>query len=175
VLLGGYRLAPAIFAAALVANVTTAGTLYTAGAIALGNTLEGVAGAWLVTIWAGTRNPFAAPGPVLKFAVSAGLATVISASIGVTTLCVSGLAGWDSFRSVWMTWWLGDLAGTLVVAPLVVMWARRTAQAWNTRAVLDSATAFAGAAAVGVVAFSPLIKQTAPRSAARSPSWRSCR
>jgi integral membrane sensor domain MASE1 len=54
---------------------------------------------------------------VLKFAVSAGLATVISASIGVTTLCVSGLAGWDSFRSVWMTWWLGDLAGALVVAP----------------------------------------------------------
>ncbi len=35
VLLGGYRLAPAIFVGALAANVTTAGTLYTAGAIAL--------------------------------------------------------------------------------------------------------------------------------------------
>ena len=32
----------AIYAGALAANVTTAGTLYTAGAIALGNTLEGV-------------------------------------------------------------------------------------------------------------------------------------
>jgi PAS domain S-box-containing protein len=160
VLLGSYRIAPAIFIGALAANITTAGTLYTASAIALGNTLEGVIGAWLVVTWAGARNPFAAPGAVLKFAVSAGFATVISASVGVTTLCVSGLAGWENFRSIWMTWWLGDLAGALMVAPLIVLWARHRKRQLIGNALIDSLAAFSGAVAVGAIAFSPLIKQT---------------
>src|SRR5471030_3217805 len=40
VLLGGLRVWPAIFVAALAANATTAGTLTTSALIALGNTLE---------------------------------------------------------------------------------------------------------------------------------------
>jgi len=40
VMLCGYRVWPAIFAAAWLANATTAGSLYTSSAIALGNTFE---------------------------------------------------------------------------------------------------------------------------------------
>src|SRR5215475_15014053 len=47
-LLLGLDVWPAVFAGAFVVNVTTAGTLATSAGIALGNTLEAVAGAWLV-------------------------------------------------------------------------------------------------------------------------------
>src|ERR1700716_4713937 len=51
VLLWGYRTWPAIFAAAVIANATTAGSVATAIAIATGNSLEAVVGASLVNRW----------------------------------------------------------------------------------------------------------------------------
>ena len=48
ILLLGYRAWPAIFASAFLVNLTTAGDIPTSLAIATGNTLEAVAGAWLV-------------------------------------------------------------------------------------------------------------------------------
>jgi integral membrane sensor domain MASE1 len=48
VLLRGYRVSPAIFFGALIANATTAGSVGTSLAIATGNTLESLAGAYLL-------------------------------------------------------------------------------------------------------------------------------
>src|SRR5438874_549410 len=48
ILLLGYRAWPAIFVGAFLVNLTTAGDIITSVAIASGNTLEAVAGAWLV-------------------------------------------------------------------------------------------------------------------------------
>ncbi len=160
VLLGGYGILPAIFLGALAANVTTAGTIYTASAIALGNTLEGLVGALLIAAWTGTRNPFLSPSAVLKFAVSAGVATMLSATIGVATLGFSGLADWGQSNSIWMTWWLGDLAGALVVTPVIVLWVRQRNVKIIGDALLDSMAVFASAVGVGAIAFSPLIEQT---------------
>src|SRR5262245_61614049 len=53
VLLLGYRIWPAITAGAFLANVTTAGGLLTALAISAGNTLEALAGAFLLLSVAG--------------------------------------------------------------------------------------------------------------------------
>ncbi|MGH7287965.1 MAG: MASE1 domain-containing protein, partial [Myxococcota bacterium] len=47
VLLLGQRVWPAIFAGAFLVNVTTAGSVATSLGIAVGNTLEAVAAAWL--------------------------------------------------------------------------------------------------------------------------------
>jgi integral membrane sensor domain MASE1 len=51
VLLLGYRIWPAIFVAALIANAITAGSIFTSVAIATGNTLESVVGAYLINRW----------------------------------------------------------------------------------------------------------------------------
>src|SRR5437660_12175222 len=53
VLLRGYRVWPAIFLGALLANATTAGSIVTGAAIAVGNTLEALIGAALINLWAG--------------------------------------------------------------------------------------------------------------------------
>src|SRR5437764_6089740 len=47
ILLLGYRAWPAIFVGALIVNLTTAGDVATSVAIATGNTVEAIAGAWL--------------------------------------------------------------------------------------------------------------------------------
>src|SRR5216110_3685584 len=48
----GYRVWPAIFVGAFLVNLTTAGNVATSFAIATGNTLEALAGAWLVNRFA---------------------------------------------------------------------------------------------------------------------------
>jgi PAS domain S-box-containing protein len=164
ILLGGYRLAPAIYVGAFAANFMTAGTIYTAGEIALGNTLEGVAGAFLASAWAQTRNPFTTPGAVFKFAISAGVATLLGAAIGIATLLYAGMVSRDAAPAVGLTWWLGDLAGALVVAPVLVLWVRQGKKPLTGRAAFDSFAAIAGAVAVGAIAFSPLIAQTTYRT-----------
>src|SRR5436190_252029 len=98
VLLGGYRIWPAILLAAFAANATTAGTTYTSLAIATGNTLEALAGAWLIIRWSGGRDTFATPAAVAKFAlICLAVATPVSATIGVTSLCLAGAAEWARF------------------------------------------------------------------------------
>ncbi|MGY4496725.1 hypothetical protein ACVWYH_000652 [Bradyrhizobium sp. GM24.11] len=56
VLLRGYRIWPAIFTAAMVANATTAGSVATSMGIATGNSLEAVVGAYLINRWSGGCN-----------------------------------------------------------------------------------------------------------------------
>jgi integral membrane sensor domain MASE1 len=123
VLLLGYRASPAILLAAFLANSTTAGSLATSISIAFGNTLESLAGAWLINRWSGGTGTFGTAGGVTRFAlISLLCATPISAVIGVSSLAVAGYADPARFSSIWMTWWLGDAAGALVIAPVIVLW-----------------------------------------------------
>jgi signal transduction histidine kinase/ActR/RegA family two-component response regulator len=161
VLLRGYRVWPAIFVAALIANATTAGSITTSAAIATGNTLEAVVGGYLINRWCGGRAAFATPTSVATFAlICLAAATPVSATIGVGTLCLAGYAAWPNFAAIWLTWWLGDLAGAIVLAPVIVLWAADGAP-FSTRAeLIESGAILAVTCALGVLAFSPLIDQT---------------
>src|SRR6266705_2809086 len=121
-LLRGYRAWPAIFVGAFLVNVTSAGNVATAFAIATGNTLEAFVGAWLVNRFAGGANVFDRPQGVFKFALAAGISTIISPAFGVTCLGVAGFADWANYGAIWLTWWLGDATGDLVFTLLVFLW-----------------------------------------------------
>jgi integral membrane sensor domain MASE1 len=122
VLLLGYRVSPAIFLGALVANVTTAGSVGTSLAIATGNTLESLVGAYFINRWSEGRSTFDAPAGVVRFALICLPSTMISATLGVGSLSLAGYSDWSEFLSIWTTWWMGDLAGALVIAPAIVLW-----------------------------------------------------
>jgi signal transduction histidine kinase len=122
-LLFGNRVWPAIFVGAFLVNITTAGSVWTSLGIAAGNTLEGLVGAFLVNRFAGGKACFEQARDVFKFAgLAAIVATTVSATVGVTTLSLGGYARWQDFGPIWLTWWLGDAAGALIVTPLLLLW-----------------------------------------------------
>jgi signal transduction histidine kinase len=154
-LLFGYRVWPGILLGAFLVNVTTSGMVWPSLAIAAGNTLEGLAGTFLVNEYAGGRRAFQRGEDVARFAVLAGVVSpVIAASSGVATLAAAGLADPARLEAVWVTWWLGDATGALIVAPLVVVLADmpwglvRARPAWETGLLL-AVLALTGLAAFG--------------------------
>src|ERR1700730_4932691 len=54
----GYRVWPAILAGAFLVNITTAGSVATSMGVAVGNTLEGIVGCYLISRFAGGRQVF---------------------------------------------------------------------------------------------------------------------
>jgi signal transduction histidine kinase/CheY-like chemotaxis protein len=122
-ILFGTQLGPAIFVGALAVNFTTSGDLPSSVGIALGNTLEALLATYLVRHWARGRNAFERPQDVLRFALFAAMvAPLVSATIGVASLGISGLAQSSDFAPIWLTWWLGDASGALLVAPAMILW-----------------------------------------------------
>jgi signal transduction histidine kinase len=139
----GPSILPAVFLGAFFVNVTTSGSVVASLLIALGNTAEAFFAAYLVHRFAGGRAAFDRARGLFTYAVFAGfVATAISASIGVTSLMVTGLASWSEFRAIWLTWWLGDAAGALIVGPLIVLWVS-SRPVWDRRRVLESVLSLA--------------------------------
>jgi signal transduction histidine kinase len=136
-LLLGYRVWPGILLGAFLVNVTTAGSVVSSLGIAVGNTLEGLVGAYLVNSYANGSHAFERPRDVLKFALLAAMvSTAVSATVGVTSLSLTGYASWSDFGAIWLTWWLGDAAGALVIAPPLVLWAGNPAL-WDRHRLLE--------------------------------------
>ncbi|OLC37661.1 MAG: hypothetical protein AUH81_05845 [Candidatus Rokubacteria bacterium 13_1_40CM_4_69_5] len=130
-LVRGYHVWPSILLGAFLVNVTTAGSVATSMGIAAGNTLEGVVGAYLVNRFANGPRALGRPRDIFKFALLAGIvSTTVSATIGVTSLTLGGFANWATYGSIWWTWWLGDAAGALIVAPLLLVWSANRRWRW---------------------------------------------
>src|SRR5205807_6155978 len=113
----GYRAWPAIFVGAFLVNLSTAGNVATSLAVATGNTLEAICGAWLVNRFAGGTAAFERYQNVFRFAVAILFGTAVSPSIGVTSLALAGFAPWQDFGPIWLTWWLGDFSGAVIFTP----------------------------------------------------------
>ena len=151
-LLYGYGVWPAIFAGAFLVNATTAGSVGTSLGIAAGNTLEALSGAYLINRFAHGRNVFERPRDIFKFmALAAALCTTLGATVGVTSLAMGGYAGWDHYGVVWFTWWLGDAAGEVIFAPLLVLWARESISWDRARTGEAALLAISLVAASGVI------------------------
>lgn len=138
-LLFGYEVWPGIFLGALVVNMMTAGTVATSFGIAVGNTLEAITGYYLVSRFANGQKTFTRAQDIFRFAFFAGLvATVISATFGVTALCLGKLALWPEYWKIWLTWWLGDGTGALVVTPLLVLWYTNPRLQWRRTQIVEA-------------------------------------
>ena len=165
VLLLGYQISPAIFLGAFIVNVTTAGSISTSLAIATGNALESLIGAYLINRWSDGCSTFDTPGGVIRFALICFIpSTMISATFGVGSLSLEGYAEWSDFRSIWTTWWMGDLAGALVITTAIVLWGTDPPRWLERRELIQSCLIYVATIAVGLVAFSPLLEQSPSRS-----------
>ncbi len=185
VMLRGYRVAPAIFVGCFVAHIVSSGVvelrpIVEAAAIALGTTLGALAGAWLLGRWSHGRKTFASPRGIGRFAlVCFGPVAVISSAVAMAgsilgkivageSSFADALANWPALLSSYDTWWLADAGGSLVVTPVIVLWGStpapvlgKMAQASSAKSssewgALETIGILLAAAAIGILAFSPL-------------------
>jgi signal transduction histidine kinase len=142
-LLLGSRAWPAVAIAAFLANITTLGSVASCLGIAAGNTLEALVAAALVRRFASGSEAFDRAMDTFRFVLLAGVvSTTISPTIGVTSLALGGFAPWPDVGSIWLTWWLGDVGGALVVAPTIVLWAVDRSVHWSRARAWEAALLF---------------------------------
>ncbi|HEY8850979.1 MAG TPA: MASE1 domain-containing protein [Gemmatimonadaceae bacterium] len=154
VLLAGRRIWPGIFVGALVANLLTGAPWLAATGIATGNTLEAVVGAYALSRVAGFRPSLDRLRDVLALIVlAATLSTMISATIGVATLYTAGLVQQSKIAETWRTWWVGDAIGALLVAPAILVWAKRPRVHSSPRGLVEAAMLTLGVLLASLVVF----------------------
>lgn len=132
VLLGGRRVWPGIWLGSFGVNVGTllnsgsplalAASLGAVAAIATGSTLQALLAGYLTRKLIGAGPFFTHVRDVLVFAAVAAASCLVAATIGASALAVSGMTARTGYGATWLTWWLGDLVGILLVVPLALEW-----------------------------------------------------
>jgi PAS domain S-box-containing protein len=158
VLLLGYRIWPAILVGSLSPYLMAGRSLLELGSVGIGTLLAAFAGTWLIGRWSNGRQTFAIPSNIAKFAIiSFAPTTIISATIALAGFILANTLSSSDSVVTWLTWWLADAAGTLVIAPVVVLWATKPLRGFSKWSLLESVAVSVLVGVIGIVAYSPLI------------------
>jgi signal transduction histidine kinase len=119
-----------------------------------GNMAEVVVGAVLLQRLLGPRAAVDRAEQVGGLFAALAAATAISATVGMASMLAGGVISWSEAPTFWRTWWLGDVAGGLVVVPLVLAWAVDPGGAWRRLRTGEGALLIAVVATLGALAVS---------------------
>ncbi|MBW4680986.1 MAG: MASE1 domain-containing protein [Microcoleus vaginatus WJT46-NPBG5] len=133
ILIFGYWVWPGVWLGSFLANVwaffdkssAIAGVISIAKAssIGIGTTLGTLLGGFLLRCSIGNRNPLNHPQDVFKLIFFTSMVgPMVNASAGVITLCLAGNVPWAIFPTVWLTWWISNVAGILIFTPFLICW-----------------------------------------------------
>src|SRR3954468_8923222 len=157
VVVWGSRMWPGVAIGAALANATTGNPpVESVLGITAGNTLEALVGAYLLVSVAHFRPSLDRVRDVLALAIlAAGLSTMVSATIGVASLWAGGqIDGIGDVPSAWRVWWLGDLGGDLLVAPLLLVLASGARPGRDPRRIGEAMLLLATLVGAGILVFS---------------------
>jgi signal transduction histidine kinase len=133
---------PGITLGVLLGSLLTGAPFDLALGMALGNTLEALVGAFILQRYVKIHLSLDRIQDVTGLTVVALFSTMISATIGSSTLVLTGSAPNSAYTSIWVTWWIGDLLGALVVAPFILAWKEAGLNLPDRRVILESVLAF---------------------------------
>ena len=110
-------------------------TLILALAIGMGASLQAGAGAWLVQRWQGPAwRSLEEERDAFRFLLLGGiLAGTVSPTLGVSALTLSGVIAATSFPYTWWNWYVGDVLGVLIFAPLALCFLNHSERLWGER------------------------------------------
>ena len=154
-LLRGYRIWPAILLGSFFSHAVVARSLLAAGFIGVGTLLAALAGTWLINRWSNGRKAFETPIGVTTFAlVSFAPTAIISSAAALGEIVLANDISFANSVS-WTIWWLADAAGSLIIVPVIVLWAMTPLRPFSKRHLTDAVAMFILAAAIGLLAFGP--------------------
>ena len=163
ILLWGSRVWPGIWLGSFPVNVWAAYTatqaipnateLAVAASIAMGSTLQALLTAHLLQRWIGAGRLFTSGPTTLGFAATIAVCCVVAATWGVTTLQLTSVVDFASYLESWLTWWLGDVIGVLVLAPALLYWKHLLPINGNPWRLAESIGSLALLAAVTAIVF----------------------
>src|SRR5258705_8934754 len=158
VLLRGYRIWPAILVGSLSPYLTADRSPLELAFVGIGTLLAAFAGTWLISRWSNGHQTFGTPASVAKFAIiSFAPTTIISSTTALAGFILANTLSFSDSVVTWLTWWLADAAGTLVIAPVVVLWAIMPLRSFSKWNLLESVAVSILVSVIGIVAYSPLI------------------
>jgi len=140
---GGYRLAPAIALGAFAFAWQNGVPAPVGAAAALISMLGPIMAVFLIRRYIDAPRLFDRVGDVFLFFLCAAVAPAIVDALGVASLCLGGVGKWDEFHGLWLLSWAGDLMGTLITAPALLVWTWPDSQRWTRRKRIETAGGFA--------------------------------
>jgi PAS domain S-box-containing protein len=139
-LIGGYRLWPAIAVGAFAACLAHGTPPLVAAGIAAACVIEAIFGALAVRSLPGFRSAIDRFQDVVGLAsLGAVVGPAIGATLGAVSLTFGGAIAPALFGRAWITWWAGDLVGVLLVAPPLLTWAAGPAPSARPARLLEAA------------------------------------
>ncbi len=124
-LLSPRRLWPAILAALFAAGVSADLLFGRPLILSIGfmtsNVLESAACAWLIVRWCGDDVKFTRVKEVFALIAAATVVNAATSFIGAGTAALTATA---TFWHFWLSWWIADGLGILLITPLIVTWAK---------------------------------------------------
>jgi len=142
VMVYGWRMLPAVwlggFAVNLIFGLMRNGFdpqhLLLPAAIGLGATLQAGAGAWLMQRFQGASPTLTEPAEVARlFLLGGALACTLSAGVATLALLATHTLPVAQGPANWLTWWMGDMMGVVIAAPIVLTLVGQPRAVWQAR------------------------------------------
>ncbi|GAC1299783.1 MAG: hypothetical protein NVSMB27_39980 [Ktedonobacteraceae bacterium] len=152
-LLFGYRLWPGILLGAFLVNLFNGAPLFVAAGIGIGNTLEALAGTYLLK-----RHGFSIAldhlrDVLLLVLLAMPLSAFISATMGVSSLLLGKVIAFPASYPTWSAWWIGDAMSILIVTPFLLIWSTWPREKVSAKRMGEIAILTLFVLAVGLVIF----------------------
>jgi PAS domain S-box-containing protein len=143
VFIGGARTLPWIFLGSLLLNLyvgtaslheLTAVAAAVAAAIAAASTLQAALGGWALSRLVGYPAALDNPRDLSRFLLLTPAVCLTAATLSLAAMWLLGAIEPGDRGTSWLTWWIGDTLGVLVVFPLVMVVAGEPRDVWRKRA-----------------------------------------
>jgi PAS domain S-box-containing protein len=146
--IGGVRLWPGVALGTLAAIAPRGNGAMMTIVITASTTAEAIAAALLLRAVTGFRSDLRRARDACALVIVGGIvAPAIGATIGAGAFAVTAIGADRAFASEWLDWFLGDVMGVIIFAPLVLAWARHRSEGEPARRVETLAFAFGFAVA----------------------------
>jgi integral membrane sensor domain MASE1 len=157
VILLGRSVWPGITIGALIANIMAywnnpglgPQTIITvSSAIAIGNTIEAVAGNYMVKLWIKDSYPFRHARNTFRFLFVALIMCLAGAGIGAGSLYFNAVIPAASITRIFLSWWVGNVVGILLFTPFILSVARKIKVTLSPARVIEVGIYFLGIVAI---------------------------